>query len=78
MKNAVKNTDREIWRLKPDDYYSPSIHVTENNDIGIKVGGYVLVAPVKEWFKAGERVFTVNEKLPNWQVKLAYWLMKWK
>lgn len=49
MDNAVKNTDKEIWRKVEDDYYSPSIHVTESGSIGINVGGSVIVAPVEEW-----------------------------
>lgn len=51
---GAKNTDVEIWRKIPDDYYSPSIHVTKQGDIGINVGGYVLAAPVERWFAAGE------------------------
>ncbi len=49
------NTDREIWRRVPDDHYSPSIHVTVNGDIGINVGGYVLVLPIEEWHRLGYR-----------------------
>jgi hypothetical protein len=43
------NTDRELWRETPDDYYSPSIHVTAGGGIGINVGGTVVVRPVREW-----------------------------
>ena len=57
---AVVNTDRETWREKPGDYYSNSIHVTINGDIGINVGGYVLVAPIREWHKAGVKAFAVK------------------
>ena len=32
-------------------YYEPSIHVTEQGDIGISVGGYVFVKPVEEWHR---------------------------
>jgi len=46
---ACKNTDRELWRLNPDSYYSPSIHVTETNGIGMNVGGHVIVMPVEAW-----------------------------
>ena len=53
--NAAKNTDIEIWRKVEDDYYSPSIHVTESGSIGINVDGSVIVAPVEEWFKAMEK-----------------------
>jgi len=51
---AVRNTDREIWR-GPDEgngsYYADSIHVTEQGGIGINVGGTVFVKPVREWHK---------------------------
>ena len=47
-----KNTDKEIWRKYKDDFYSPSIHVTERGEIGINVGGYVTVASVEDWHKA--------------------------
>ena len=53
------NEDVEIWRKIKDDFYSPSIHVTKFGNIGINVGGYVLVASVEEWHKAGVEAFTV-------------------
>jgi hypothetical protein len=49
----AKNTDREIWRAVPEDYYSPSIHVTEGGGIGINVGGLVIVMPVERWHACG-------------------------
>lgn len=53
MVKQAKNTDREIWRKIPDDHSSPSIHVTENGDIGISIGSVVLVASIEAWHKAG-------------------------
>lgn len=41
--NTCENTDKEIWRLKPGDFYSPSIHVTNQNGIGINCGGHVML-----------------------------------
>jgi len=49
VSNAIKNTDRELWRKIDGDYYSPSIHVTAGDDIGINVGGTVFVMPVEKW-----------------------------
>lgn len=43
------NTDREIWRQIPGDYYSPSIHVTANGGIGINVSGRMIVLPARAW-----------------------------
>ena len=51
----VKNTDREIWRKVPGDFYSPSIHVTEGGGIGINVGGTVIVMPVEEWMALADK-----------------------
>lgn len=50
---GARNTDRELWRLVPDSYYSPSIHVTESGGIGINVGGHVIVMPVDQWHALG-------------------------
>jgi hypothetical protein len=47
----ILNTDKEIWREIPDDAYAPSIHVTEQNSIGINVGGTVYVKSVYEWHR---------------------------
>ena len=54
------NTDRELWRKVPGDYYSPSVFVTENGSIGIDVGGLVLVAYVEAWFNAGKVAWCVE------------------
>jgi hypothetical protein len=44
-----RNTDREIWRESEGDYYADSIFVTEAGNIGINVGGHVIVKAVQEW-----------------------------
>lgn len=68
--NCAINTDRELWKETPD-YYSPSIHETENGNIGIDVSGNVLVAPVKMWHTAGEMLFTVPFRLDaNWKYRI--------
>ena len=46
---AMQNTDRELWRETEDDYYAPSLHVTEGGGIGMNVGGTVIVMPIREW-----------------------------
>jgi hypothetical protein len=43
------NTDRELWREKPGDYYSDSIHVTEGGGIGLNCDGCVIVMPIRKW-----------------------------
>ena len=47
------NTDKNIWRKVKDDYYSPSIHVTQEGNIGINVGGHVIVMSIEKWFILG-------------------------
>jgi hypothetical protein len=56
------NTDREIWRRVPGDYYSPRIFVTERGSIGIDVGGSIYVKPVEDWHAlAGGRLQGLKE-----------------
>jgi hypothetical protein len=49
LRPPAANTDRELWRETPGDYYSPSIHVTAQGGIGINVGGTVIVRSVRDW-----------------------------
>jgi UDP-2,3-diacylglucosamine pyrophosphatase LpxH len=76
MKNYCRNTDKEIWREIIEDYYSDSIHVTETNGVGINCHGHVIVAPIREWHKAGEIFLCVNPNLSDWRRKLGMWLLK--
>jgi len=73
---AALNTDKEIWRRRPDDYWADSIHVTEGNGIGLNVKGHVIVAPIERWHELGNKFFCVNSKLPRWKYRLAMWLLK--
>lgn len=73
---CCENTDKEIWREKPGNYYSDSIHVTKDNGIGINCCGHVIVAPIKKWHKAGELFMCVNPAVSKWRRKLAMWLLK--
>lgn len=47
--DAAVNTDKELWREPPGDYYAPSLFVTAGGGIGIDVGGYVVVMPIRSW-----------------------------
>lgn len=50
-----ENTNKELWRKDEDDYYSPSIHVTQNGcGIGISIGGHVIVMPIEKWHALGK------------------------
>lgn len=75
MNEAALNTDKVIWRLDPGNYYSPSIHITKGNGIGINCNGHVLVAPIEAWHCAGNRVLAVDPALPKWRKRLAWWLL---
>ena len=50
-KCGKKNTDKLLWVEDKDDPFSPSIHITEDNGIGINVGGKVIVLPIREIHK---------------------------
>jgi hypothetical protein len=52
--DTCQNTDREIWREKPGDYYADSIHVTEHGAVGINCGGSVRVMSARAWHKLAE------------------------
>jgi len=61
--SAAANTDRELWRKGGGDgdgmsYYEPSIHVTQDERIGINVGGYVFELLVEEWHQLAAERFT--------------------
>ena len=73
--DCCSNTDKEIWRKKPGDYYAPSIQVTEGGGIGMNVGDHVIVAPIERWHEAAELLMCVNPCLPEWRRKLAMWLL---
>lgn len=55
---ASINTDRELYRedlqdpLDPDNFYAPSIHVTQDGRIGMSVGGMVIVMSIRNWHNA--------------------------
>ena len=59
------NTDKEIWRKIKDDFYSPSIHITEKGGIGINVGGRVIVLPVEKWHELADRITAEENQLQN-------------
>lgn len=45
------NTDRELWRERPGDFYADSLFVTESGGIGMNVGGHCIVKPIRDWHK---------------------------
>ena len=78
---ANQNTDKEIWRKKPGDFYSPSIHATERGDIGIGVGGYVVVLPVERWHEIGKEAVGATPDPTNvfgvkWWEQIALWFCR--
>lgn len=77
MNTPCQNTDREIWRRKPGDFYSPSIYVTQSGGIGMNCHGHVIVAPLEKWHHCAEKTLCVDPSLPHWRYWLAMWLLKW-
>jgi hypothetical protein len=44
-----QNTDIELWRERPGDFYSDSVLLTKGGGIGIKCGGKVIVRTPRRW-----------------------------
>lgn len=51
-----KNTDTEIWRREPGDFYSPSISVTKEGAIQLHVGGTVITKSIEDWHGLADTV----------------------
>ena len=51
MDEEAKNTFREIWREREDDFYADSIFVTDNGAIGINCGGFVIIRTLQDWHR---------------------------
>ena len=64
------NTDKEIWRKVKGDYYSPSIHITKGNGVGINVGGKVFVMPVEKWHELADGSLSERPMMTESEVKL--------
>lgn len=83
MGKCCQNTDTELWRERPGDYYSDSMFVTNENSIGMNSGGHVIIMPLKKWHKSAKLLFGSLEKIgcksvPKWilfKTKLARWLL---
>lgn len=72
MSDSCENTDKEIWRERPGDFYADSIHVTEQGGIGLNVGGRVMVLPVRKWFElANDRLNELDAPSPLRQAEKA-------
>jgi hypothetical protein len=56
----IKNTDVELFRER-EDYYAPSIHVTAEGNIGMNVGGLVIVLSIREWHKLGKQNMHIRQ-----------------
>lgn len=64
MSEAKQNTDRELWRDPDPDVnegYQDVVFVTEDNMLGIKVGGYVQMRPAAAWFRLAEKALSGPE-----------------
>lgn len=61
---ACANTDRELYRepgKDGDDFFQPSIHVTERGSIGIHANGSVIVMTLRDWHAAG-RIYSEGKQ----------------
>ena len=73
MNDAKVDTDRELYR-EPDktgygDLYNDKIFVTKRGDIGINVGGLVIVKPLRHWHRlaciADDVTVTIEKRPPT-------------
>lgn len=67
----------EVCRREKGNEYSPSIHITEFNDVVITVKRMSITAPIEPRHDVGQKLLTVDLKLKNWKRKLAFWLLGW-
>ena len=61
----AKNTDRELWRSPPGDYYAHRVFVTEGGGIGIDVGGNVIVMRLAQWHATARQGIEAREQEHN-------------
>ncbi len=54
MSDTASEHCKELWR--EGDYYTPSIYVNKSGGIGINVGGYVIVQPVRDWHEQAQEL----------------------
>ena len=59
----AQNTDRELWRVGPDGY-AYTLFVTESGAIGIQVGGFAIVRPLREWHIAARIAYDIEKPGP--------------
>jgi hypothetical protein len=76
-KQQSKNNDKQLWRKVPDDYYSPSISVTEQGNISLHVGGICITHPVEHWFKLASQQIDALYKVDGLREKIAKITEKW-
>ena len=70
MEYAAQNTDTELWRAPPGDYYADSVHITEGGGLGINCGGLVIVRPLRDWHSLERRLAEAEEQLAA-KIKMA-------
>lgn len=71
---CAENTDREIYRGPDDgcgDYYSDSLHITQEGALGIDCGGYVIVKPIRTWHGLAKAHAAALEELAKVEAALA-------
>ena len=54
MEQGYINTDMELYREDPKDYYAPSVFVTKQGEIGMNVGGSVHIMSIRDWHKMAQ------------------------
>lgn len=61
-----QNNDKTIYTVPPKDWkdkgYTPKLFITQEEALGINVGGYVKVKPIEEWFNNPSPLASLDEE----------------
>lgn len=68
---ACENTDKEIWREEPGNFYSDSIHVTKSGGIGLDCGGHVFVKSIRAWHGLAAELERVTKERERYKQALS-------
>jgi hypothetical protein len=60
-----QNTDIELWRERPGDYYADSVFLTKGGGIGMKCGGNVIVRTPRRWQALARENHRLREIVEN-------------
>jgi len=69
MDSGFRSTDRELWR-SDGGFYADKVYSTIGNEIGINIGGVVIVKTPAEWHRLASGISSEIKIKPQSWVKL--------